>query len=531
MKVAVAQINSRVGDIEGNSEKIVLTARKAKQMGSDLAIFPEMCVPGFPARDLLRHPSFIDANVAAVSKIAAQIPEIACVIGFADRNPLAEGRPLYSAAAIIENGEIQYVCYKANIPAFEGLDQSRLFEPAVGASLTKFKDKRIAVTLGEDLWTDQALGRKAGFPKSVLEDVAKRKFELVINLSASPYILGMEKRRIELLKAEALKHRQPIVMCNLVGGNDEFLFDGTSAAVSATGEVIARAKSFEEDIIFIDLVYGAGDIHGEDCEDAEQVMQGLVLGVRDFVRKSGAERAVVGLAADLDSAVTAVIAAEALGKENVHALLIPGPDSRPECVTGLQELARGLGVRADVLDLRKILESQLEAVERFLPGGSAGLPTRNAIAWRIRSATVACLAAETGAVPLACGDKTQQYSGRPPRAGDLPDGLFPLGDVPRTLVNKIAREVINRDAAVIPPALLNGDGGEEGAEFDETLRLYETGRSIEEIAAAGIERAAVEKAIRRIEAGEVARRRGPLPLRVTMDLFTPSRRIPAARRI
>ncbi|HLG42617.1 MAG TPA: NAD(+) synthase, partial [Planctomycetota bacterium] len=449
MKVAVAQINSRVGDIEGNCEKIAATGRKAHQLGTDLIIFPEMCIPGFPGRDLLRHPALVDANIAAVSKLAAQIPEIGCVVGFADRNPLTEGRPLYSAAALIEGGEIQYVCYKANIPAYEDLDQTRLFEPAVGASMTKYKDKRLAITLGEDLWTDEALGRRAGFAKSVLEDVAKRKIELVINLAANPYTLGMDRRRLELLKVEAVKHKVPIVMCNLVGGNDEFVFDGTSGAVSATGEIIARAKSFEEDIVFIDLVYGAGDIHGEGREDADLVMQGLVVGVRDFVRKSGSERAVVGLAGDLDSAVTAAVAAEALGKENVRALLMPGADSKPDRIAAAQELARGLGIRFDVVELRRLTDAHLGDVERFF-SGKARPATLASLQTRIRTALVSSLAGETGAVALACGNKSQQAAGLGARAGELPDGLFPLGDVPRTMVRKIAHEVINRDATVIP---------------------------------------------------------------------------------
>lgn len=441
MKLAVAQVNPVVGDIQGNCRKIETMARKAAEMGSDLVVFPELCVPGCPARDLLLIESFVEENVTAVSELAKKIPEIPCVVGFADKNPLPGGRPLYSAAAILEKGEIQYVSYKSSVPRRESFDQSALFEPAVGASVTKFKDRRILITLGEDLWTDEAYGRPVGFQRSVLEDVSKKKIELVINIAASPYTLGMDRKRLEILQSQAMRYKVPIVMCNQVGGNDESVYDGTSAAVSMSGQIIARAKSFEEDVIFIDLVYGAGDLHGEELDDPELLYRAMVLGIRDFVVKCGLEKVVLELSSGVESALIACLAADAVGKENVYGLVMFSDESAEEA----QELGRALGIRTDVVGIRGIVESHLDAIARFFEG-DAGDGTRSGLGKSVRAGILKAVARQVGTVVLTGRDTLVP--------GDDVRSLCPTSDIPAAMLQRIAREIINREAAVIPDSIL-----------------------------------------------------------------------------
>lgn len=515
MKIALAQINPTVGDIAGNSEKIVSFARKAKELGADLVVFPEMAITGYPPESLLHRSSFVDANVAALGEIARKVPEIASVVGYVDRNPLEEGRPLYDAAAILQNGEIQYVYYKTIIPRYAFFDQQYFFEPAVGVSPVKFSDKKIAVTIAEDLWTDDIWGRRHGFNRDLLQDIAKKKVEVVINIAASPYFAGFDRARLDSLKKQAVKHKVPVITCNQVGGNGELVFDGSSCAISATGEIIARARSFEEDLILVDLVYGAGDIHEEDRSEAELVYRALVHGVRDFACKTGRRSAVVDMAGGVDGAVVACLAAEALGKENVTAL-ITSPD--PEA----QALASQLGLKTETLALQSVV-SGLAAALRVSEGEAEA---------RLRSVALSVVAQEWNALGLSAVDRSQLMVGAV--AGG---GYVPLGDVPRTLVYRIAREVINKEGPVIPETILNRPEKSapplpESGVLDQIIKGYvDESRSVDEIAAGGVDRATVERVAVLIEQTEAVRRQAPPIPRVTSDLITGMKTFPLVRKV
>lgn len=497
MKVAVAQINPTIGDIEGNAEKIVQYANKAKEMGSDLVVFPEMALTGYPPADLLLRPSFVEKTVATLNEIGRRTTAIPCIVGFVDKNPLPEGKPLYNAAAIIEEGQIQYITYKSHLPRYDHFDQSRYFEPAVGISPTKFKDKRIAITIGEDLWDDESSGLAMGFPKALLGDIQKKKVELVINLIASPYAVGLDHKRVEILKKQATTYKVPIVMCNQVGGNDDLVFDGSSVGVSAAGEVIARGKAFQEDLIFIDLVYGAGDIHEEDRPTNELVYRAVVQGIRDFASKCGYSKAAFLLNGTLDSAVVAAAAAEALGKDNVIATAISGDaDAR--------QVASTLGIKVENPDA---------TLASLLGKGEPELQSR------LNAAVLVGAAAKSNALPLSTVNRTDLYL-----TGDGSVGLAPLGDVPRSMLQAIAQEVINRERGVIPASLLKGDT----AAADQAIQqLIDEGKPADEVATAGPE---AQKILQRIEAAEFKRRQGPLTLRVVSNSLRPARRIPIGRK-
>jgi predicted amidohydrolase len=487
MKVAVAQINPTIGDIEGNAEKIVQNANKAKEMGSDLVIFPEMALTGYPPTDLLLRASFVERAVAALSDIGRRTTSIPCIVGFVDKNPLPEGKPLYNAAAIIEEGQIQYITYKSHLPRYDHFDQSRYFEPAVGISPTKFKDKRIAITIGEDLWDDQSSGLSMGFPKALLGDIQKKKVELVINLIASPYAVGLDQKRVEILKKQATTFKVPIVMCNQVGGNDELVFDGSSVGVSAAGEVIARGKAFQEDLIFIDLVYGAGDIHEEDRSTNDLVYRAVVQGIRDFAQKCGYTKAAFLLSPSLDSAVVAAASAEALGKDNVIAVAISNDAEA-------RQVASTLGIKVENPD---------STLAGLLGKGEADLQAR------LQAAVLVGMAGKFQALPLSTVNRSDLYLN-----GDGGVGLAPLGDIPRSMLQAVAQEVINRERGVIPASMLKGD-----ASADPVIQQFIDGADLP-----------TDAVSQKIEATEFKRRQRPMTLKVCSNLLRPARQLPIARK-
>jgi NAD+ synthetase len=541
MKVAVAQINTVVGDISGNSDKVVQFATKAKEMGSELVIFPEMTLSGFPPGDVLHRSGLAERNVAALNDIAQRTTSIACVVGFVDKNPLTEGNPFYNAAAILEEGQIQHIAYKSHLPRHDYFDQTRYFEPAVGISPIKFKDKRITVTIGEDLWDDPSTGLPMGFQKQLLGEIAKKKVELVINLMASPYCGGLDKKRVEILKNQATAWKVPIVMCNLVGGNDELVFDGSSAAVSAGGEVIARGKSFQEDLMFVDLVYGAGDIHEEDRAASEMIYRALVTGIRDYASKSGFSQAVLLLNGGLASAVVACAAAEALGGDKLLAVIPEGSSIDPAAREDAAALAGALGARSESISAQSYFEAALGSLAKAF-GGARPDATEGNLYSRCLNAAVLAISNKHKMLPLSALTRTDALVGGATLYGHLTPGLAPVGDLARSAVRAVALEAINRDKPRIPASVLNRPSGaefkglftpEEIAEStveQVAAHYFDEAKSAEEIAAGGLDRAQVDRVIQKIEGAEFKRRQAPLCLRVGTNLLKPPRRYPVARK-
>jgi len=268
MKIAAAQINPTIGDIQGNVDKILQYIGRAKELGAQLVVFPELCLTGYPPRDLLERSSFIEQNINALGELAPKVKDISALVGFVEKNLSAEGKPLYNAAALLEGGEIAYVSFKSLLPTYDVFDESRYFEPAAGIAPLKIGGQKIALTICEDIWTDEMCGPRK-YAKDPLAEMAKKKFQLILNMSASPWSIGKDTLREELMKKQAKTYNCPVICVNQVGGNDELVFDGNSLAVDAAGNVIAHAKPFEEDIILIDLDYGAGDQHGVKLGEAE----------------------------------------------------------------------------------------------------------------------------------------------------------------------------------------------------------------------------------------------------------------------
>ncbi len=544
MKIAAAQINPTIGDVEGNIQKVLSYAARGKELGAQLVVFPELCLTGYPPRDLLERSWFVDRNIDALNDLAAKVQDIPVLVGFVEKNMAPEGKPLYNAAALLEEGDIGYVCYKSLLPTYDVFDEDRYFEPAAGNAPIKFGGQKVALTICEDLWTEEACGPRKLHHKDPLKEMASKKFQLVINLSASPWSIGKEAVRIELMKARAKQYNVPVICVNQVGGNDELIFDGNSVAVDPQGNIIAQAKPFEEDIIMVDLDYGAGDQHGQNLSDAEAVYRALILGTRDYVHKCGFKKAVVGLSGGIDSSLVAVIAAEALGPENVLGISMPSMYTSDASKADAEALAQSLGIEFKTLPIQPHFDSYMGDFEKLFVGLPADTTEQN-IQARIRGNLLMAVSNKLGHLVLATGNKSELATGYCTLYGDMVGGLGVISDVPKTLVYSIAREVVNRDREVIPQNTLTkapsaelrhnqADADDLPAYdvMDPVLKAYvEEGKSPEEIVEAGLPAEAVQKTVELVERNEYKRRQAPLGLRVTSKAFGMGRRYPIARKV
>jgi NAD+ synthetase len=542
MKIAAAQINPTVGDIAGNVDKILTHIGRAKELGAQLVVFPELSLTGYPPRDLLERSSFVEANINALGELAPKVRDIAALVGFVEKNLSAEGQPLYNAAALLDQGEIAYVTFKSLLPTYDVFDETRYFEPAAGAAPLKIGGQKVAVTLCEDIWNEELAGPRR-YARDPLAEMAKKKFQLILNMSASPWSVGKDRVRLELLKSHAKTYNVPVICVNQVGGNDELVFDGNSVAVDPQGNIIAHAKPFEEDIILIDLDYGAGDQRGQNLSDPEAVYRALVLGTRDYAHKCGFKKAVVGLSGGVDSAVTAVIAAEALGPENVLAVMMPSIYTSEASKADAEALARALGLEYKVISIQPMFDAFMDEFQKLFKGLPADTTEQN-IQARIRGALLMGISNKLGHLVLSTGNKSELATGYVTLYGDMVGGLAVLSDVPKTLVYRIAREVINRDREAIPARTLtrppsaelrhnqkDSDDLPDYELLDAVLKAYiEEGRAPEDIVASGLPREVVEKVVRLVERSEFKRRQAPVGIRVTSKAFGTGRRFPIARK-
>lgn len=541
MKIAAAQINPHVGNVQANLKKILEQIGKAKELGADVVLFPEMSLTGYPPRDLLERKHLIDENINALNDLAPQIQDIVVILGYVEQNLTDEGKPLYNAAAVIEKGDIAYVTYKSLLPTYDVFDEDRYFEPAAGIAPIKINGQKMALTICEDIWADELCGPRQIYHKDPIEELAKKKVQMILNISASPWSIGKDAVRKELIQAQAKKYEVPVVFCNQVGGNDELVFDGNSFAVDAKGEIISHAKSFEEDLILIDLDYNTGDLRAQNLSDLEATYRALITGTRDYAHKCGFTKAVVGLSGGIDSALVACIAAEALGAGNVLGITMPSGHSSEGSQSDSEHLARNLGIEFKNVPIQGLFDGYLSTFGTIF-GETAQDVTEENIQARIRGNILMATSNKLGHLVLSTGNKSELATGYCTLYGDMAGGLSVISDLPKTMVYQIAREVVNGDGEVIPKSTVNkapsaelrpnqkdSDSLPAYDVLDPILKLYiEEQKSAEEIIEAGHPKERVEQVVALVERAEYKRRQMPPGLRVTEKAFGIGRRIPIA---
>ncbi len=551
MKIALAQINPTVGDIVGNADLIRRDIRRARDAGARLVVFPELALLGYPPRDLLLKSDLVAANLAAIESLAAETRGIAALVGFVDRNSSHVGRPLHNALAVLDDGRFVARKHKTLLPTYDVFDEARYFEPGPAAVVVEIGGLRLGLSVCEDIWNPEDQDLRNLYPEDPIAALAAHKPDAIVNISASPFVLGKYDTRLALLRRQAAMHCLPVLYCNQVGGNDELIFDGASMAMAADGRILAQARDFEEDLIILDLPPQGN--HGPSAPDhATQLRQpragvaslhgALVLGLRDYFRKCGFTDAVLGLSGGIDSAVVCCLAAEALGPDHVTAVALPSRYTAAQSNSDAELLARRLGVRFATIPIAEVHQAYEQALAPVFAGCAPDITEEN-IQARIRGVLLMAMSNKFGSLLLATGNKSELATGYCTLYGDMCGGLAPIGDLPKGHVYELARH-LNRDGEIIPAAILTRPPTAElkpNQTDQDTLPPYDTVdrvvqlyveelASTDDLIAAGIDRPTAERLVRMIDNAEYKRRQAAPVLKVTGRAFGMGRRMPIAKR-
>ncbi|MFN6269486.1 MAG: NAD+ synthase, partial [Akkermansiaceae bacterium] len=446
MKIGIAQINAVVGDFPGNAKRILAAYRECLEKGADLVVTPEMSLVGYPPRDLVFKSQFVPKCLQALDYLADETKAVPLLVGYVDFHTGEIGKPYRNAVAWLESGKIRQRFFKTLLPTYDVFDERRYFEPGEVCAPFEWNGKRIGVTICEDIWTEDYLQRPF-YDRDPVAELCARGVDLILNMSASPFHLGKPACRRQMLSDVAKEARVPVVYCNSMGGNDQLVFDGHSVVVDATGEVIAQLSGFTEESRVVDVAAG-GEVETLRASDAEQLYSALVLGLRDYATKCGFSSVCLGLSGGIDSALTAVIAADALGSENVHGLTMPSPYSSSGSVTDSFDLAKNLGIRCDEISISAAFESVKKTMAPLFEGRKEDVTEENMQA-RLRGLLLMALSNKDNHLLLTTGNKSELAVGYCTIYGDMCGGLAVISDLPKTKVFEVARW-INRDQERIP---------------------------------------------------------------------------------
>src|SRR5579883_59608 len=586
MKIAIAQLNPTIGDLTGNAQAILAAAQQAVDQGAQLLLTPELSLCGYPPRDLLMHPGFIESMTTTLEQLANDLPRsLTALVGTVEMNPLSPlegGKPLFNSMALLADGKIQRIFHKRLLPTYDVFDEDRYFEPGRQANhfvlaiegresvldghgdtepsklnAQTASSLHIGVTICEDLWNDEKFWGKRTYTVNPIADLAQKGVDLTINLSASPYTVGKQQLREAMLKHSAVRFNQPVIYANQVGGNDDLIFDGCSVAFNRQGELVCRARAFEADLVMLE--YRDGDLQPASIaplpenEDAE-LWSALVLAVRDYARKCGFSKVVVGLSGGIDSALVAAIAAAAIGRENVLGVLMPSTYSSDHSVTDALALAKHLGIRTETLPIGNLMQSYDQTFASLFAGTEFGLAEEN-IQSRIRGNLLMAISNKFGHLLLSTGNKSEMAVGYCTLYGDMNGGLAAIADVPKTRVYSLCRwlntrinvgidpdsnpsvQVIPENILTKPPSaeLKPGQVDQDSLPDYDTLddilaRLIHNHQTPDQIVAAGHDPQVVNKVVKLVTRAEFKRRQAPPVLKVTDRAFGTGWRMPIASR-
>ncbi|MEQ1758742.1 MAG: NAD+ synthase [Vicinamibacterales bacterium] len=568
MRIALAQLNLTVGAFDGNFQKIAGAVERAKAAAADLVVFSELATTGYPPRDLLTQPSFVDRNLAMLDRVAAlSTASLAILIGYVDRNPSASGKPLYNAVALCSNGQVVERRHKLLLPTYDVFDEDRYFEPGSSVQPMTLADWHIGASICEDVWNDPSFWPQRRYHRDPVAELASSGVDVMINISASPFELQKADLRRRLIRQEAVKHKAYFFYVNQVGGNDELVFDGHSIGIDPDGNEIVRLKDFEEDFAVVDvpdarkpgpgvsrpgpevrrpgpedpaLADTTSLLRPVSTSDEETAYRALVLGLRDYVRKCGFSSVVLGLSGGIDSALTACLAVDALGKEHVHTVAMPARYSSQHSLDDAAALAAALGVHHTVIPIDPVFQRYLDVLSPAFAGRDEDVTEQN-IQARVRGGVLMALSNKFGHLLLTTGNKSELAVGYCTLYGDMCGGLAVISDVPKTLVYRLSRYV-NRERTIIPESTLTKAPSAElrpNQTDQDTLPPYDVLDQIVEayvernldadaIVARGIDAAVVRDVIRRIDGSEYKRRQAAPGIKLSTKAFGVGRRFPIA---
>ena len=537
----MGQINPTVGDFSGNAAKIIQFAQQARGGGAGLILFPELSVCGYPPRDLVERPSFVARNRESIERIAAETQGIAVICGLVTPADADTGKSVMNSAAMLRDGRVEFIQSKMLLPTYDVFDEMRNFAPAKSQQLFSFCGKQVALTICEDAWNDKHFWNRRLYGVDPVEELIRIGGNLVLNISASPFWLGKRELRRDMLATIAKNDNVPVAMVNQVGGNDSLVFDGSSLVIAPDGRVIAQGKSFVEDLVYFDSQSLTGEMHEQIEGEEASAYEALVLGTRDYVRKCGFQRVIVGLSGGVDSALTAAIAVDAVGAENVTGVGMPGPYSSQGSIDDARQLAKNLGIRFELLSINGIYEACIKT----LASAFAGLPqdaTEENIQSRSRAMVLMALSNKFGALVLSTGNKSEVAVGYCTLYGDMVGGLAVISDVPKTLVYRLSKYVNSRrpvipqstidkaPSAELRPNQKDSDSLPSYDVLDAILEDYvEEARSAEQIAVAhNFDLDLVKRVIHMVERSEYKRQQAAPGIKISTKAFGYGRRFPIA---
>lgn len=545
LKIGILQLNSTIGDFPANVRKLLAGYDDAVARGAHFVLAPELFLCGYPPRDLLLRTDFIDANLAAIEDAARRVGNVPLCVGFVDRNPSRPGRALRNAAAVLQDGRVSWRMNKTLLPTYDVFDEDRYFEPAETVQPFVFNGRKLGITICEDIWNDEDFWPERRYQRDPVQELVAQGAEIILNISASPWHDGKETMRLEMLRRVARDEKIPVVQVNLVGANDELIFDGHSAVINARGDVMAMGKGFAEDVLVVDLEGGAlPAVHFPSRE--EQLFTALSLGLRDYVTKCGFKSVVLGLSGGIDSALTAVLAVDALGCDRVMGVAMPARYSSEGSLTDAAALAKNLGIRYEVLPIEPVFcatEKQLEKIFKEMKPDQ----TEENLQSRLRGTTLMALSNKFGSLVLTTGNKSEMAVGYCTLYGDMNGALAPLADVLKTDVYQVARwvnaagrfpgEVIPVNSLVKPPSAelrpnqVDQDSLPPYETLDAILDLYivkNLGK--DEIVSKGFDPSVVNDVLNKVNFAEYKRRQAAPALRISLRAFGMGRRIPIAQK-